>query len=76
MSDREKARARAEESNDYLNMALNYLAPEAPRLIAVGGLSGSGKSRMARELAPFLGVVPGPGWCAAIPPVSAWPVCR
>ena len=59
MSDREKARARAEESNDYLNMALNYLAPEAPRLIAVGGLSGSGKSRMARELAPFLGVAPG-----------------
>ena len=59
LSDREKARARAEESNDYLNMALNYLAPEAPRLIAVGGLSGSGKSRMARELAPFLGVAPG-----------------
>lgn len=59
LSDREKARARTEESNDYLNMALNYLAPEAPRLIAVGGLSGSGKSRMARELAPFLGVAPG-----------------
>ncbi len=59
LSDREKARARAEESNDYLNMALNYLAPEPPRLIAVGGLSGSGKSRMARELAPFLGVAPG-----------------
>ena len=59
LSDRKKARARAEESNDYLNMALNYLAPEPPRLIAVGGLSGSGKSRMARELAPFLGVAPG-----------------
>lgn len=59
LSDREKARARAGESNHYLNMALNYLAPEPSRLIAVGGLSGSGKSRMARELAPFLGVAPG-----------------
>ncbi|MCH8237271.1 MAG: AAA family ATPase, partial [Proteobacteria bacterium] len=59
LSDRGKARVRAEEASDYLNMALNYLAPEPPRLIAVGGLSGSGKSRMARELAPFLGVAPG-----------------
>ena len=32
--------------------------------------------RLARKLAPFLGVAPDPGWCAAIPPASAWPVCR
>lgn len=59
LSDPEKARSRAGESSEYLNMALTYLTPEPPRLIAIGGLSGSGKSRMARELAPFLGVAPG-----------------
>ena len=43
----------------YLRLANSYLQPSPPRLIAVGGLSGSGKSRMARELAPFLGSAPG-----------------
>ena len=33
--------------------------PERPRLIAIGGLSGSGKSKLARELAPLLGPAPG-----------------
>lgn len=36
-----------------------YLTPQPARLVAVGGLSGSGKSRMGRELAPFLGRSPG-----------------
>jgi len=36
-------------------MALESLKSTTPVLIAVGGLSGSGKSRMARELAPHLG---------------------
>lgn len=40
----------------YLRAALDYLSPPPPRLLAVGGLSGSGKSRMGRELAPFLAV--------------------
>ncbi len=39
----------------YLDLALTLLAPSAPQLLAVGGVSGSGKSRMARELAPQLG---------------------
>jgi len=43
----------------YLDRALGYLAPAPPRLLAVGGLSGSGKSRMARELAPLIGAAPG-----------------
>ena len=30
-----------------------------PVLVAVGGFSGTGKSRLARELAPFLGAAPG-----------------
>ncbi len=59
LTDPEKAGARAKESADYLEMALNYLTPSVPRLVAVGGLSGSGKSRMARELAPHLGASPG-----------------
>jgi len=59
LSDPEKAKARASESAQYLAMALAYLQPDAPGLIAVGGLSGSGKSHLARELAPHLGASPG-----------------
>jgi aminoglycoside phosphotransferase family enzyme/predicted kinase len=47
------------EARRYLAAALDYLAPQPPHLLAVGGLSGSGKSRMGRELAPFLGGCPG-----------------
>lgn len=43
----------------YLEKAEHYLAPTAPRLIAVGGLSGSGKSRLARNLAAYLTPAPG-----------------
>lgn len=52
--ERQRAEARA-----YHRMALDYLEVPTSRLIAVGGLSGSGKSRMARELAPFVGSRPG-----------------
>lgn len=44
---------------DYLALAEDVLAPPPPHLVAVGGLSGSGKSRCARELAPHLGGAPG-----------------
>ncbi|MBI3445196.1 MAG: AAA family ATPase [Magnetospirillum sp.] len=44
------------DARSYLSAAISYLTPPAPRLLAVGGLSGSGKSRMGRELAPFLAV--------------------
>jgi predicted kinase len=40
-------------------LALRFLRPEAPQLIAIGGLSGSGKSRLARELAPYFSPPPG-----------------
>lgn len=49
----------AEAARRYLLRAQSYLEPPPPRLIAVGGLSGSGKSRLARELAPFVGAAPG-----------------
>lgn len=47
------------ESRRYLDEAERALAPQPPRLIAIGGLSGSGKSSLAARLAPELGVPPG-----------------
>jgi predicted kinase len=43
----------------YFALALRLIAPEPPRLIAVGGLSGTGKSVLARELAPLVAPPPG-----------------
>ena len=43
----------------YLEEAFAYLEPVGARLIAIGGLSGSGKSRLACELAPWVGAAPG-----------------
>lgn len=58
--DEAPARARAmAEATAYLDRALAYLDPPPPRLVAVGGLSGSGKSRLARAIAPRLGAAPG-----------------
>src|SRR5262245_27761529 len=47
------------EAGRYLDAALAYLAPPEPQLIAVAGLSGTGKSTLARALAPRIGPVPG-----------------
>ena len=43
----------------FLAEAEAYLNPPAPRLLAVGGLQGTGKTRLARLLAPHLGAAPG-----------------
>jgi aminoglycoside phosphotransferase family enzyme/predicted kinase len=43
----------------YFHLALDLLAPPAPRLLCVGGLSGTGKSALARALAPSIGPIPG-----------------
>jgi len=43
----------------YFRVACALIAPPAPTLLAVGGLSGSGKSVLARALAPDL--MPAPG---------------
>lgn len=51
--------AKGQEAREYLDMALDYLRMPEPRLIAVGGLSGSGKSRAGRELARHIGARPG-----------------
>ena len=46
-------------ARDYLAMAERLLHPPPPRLIAIGGHSGSGKSAVAMALAPSIGAVPG-----------------
>jgi aminoglycoside phosphotransferase family enzyme/predicted kinase len=43
----------------YFALARCLIEPAAPALIAVGGLSGTGKSLLARALAPELGPAPG-----------------
>jgi aminoglycoside phosphotransferase family enzyme/predicted kinase len=51
--------ARGRDGEALLRAAAAYLAPASPRLIAVGGLQGTGKSTLARGLAPALGPAPG-----------------
>lgn len=43
----------------YFDWARRFIAPAPPRLVAVGGLSGTGKSVLARALAPTLAPSPG-----------------
>ena len=43
----------------YFELARRAIHPSAPVLVAIGGLSGTGKSMLARALAPF--VMPQPG---------------
>ncbi|MBM1218706.1 AAA family ATPase [Ponticoccus sp. SC2-23] len=43
----------------YLDLACAALRPAQPRLIALGGFSGSGKSVLARALAAGIGALPG-----------------
>lgn len=47
------------EARRYFDVARALIAPPAPRLIAVGGLSGTGKSVLARALAPYVAPQPG-----------------
>ena len=47
------------EIHDYLALATSLIARRPPRLIAIGGLSGTGKSTLARALAPEIGNTPG-----------------
>jgi aminoglycoside phosphotransferase family enzyme len=48
-----------DEARAYLLSARAYLTPCPPRLVALGGLSGSGKTYLARRLAPGFGASPG-----------------
>jgi aminoglycoside phosphotransferase family enzyme/predicted kinase len=48
-----------EAARGYISMAERLLAPRPAVLVAIGGFSGSGKSSLARAIAPALGRVPG-----------------
>ena len=57
------AQAEATQSaRDYFALAAKLLEPAPPQLIAVGGLSGTGKSLLARMLAPGIAPAPGAVW--------------
>ena len=56
----ENARHGAEQAvRDYLALAVDLLTHQPPLLICIGGLSGTGKTTVARALAPTIGAVPG-----------------
>lgn len=48
-----------EDGRALLALAEVYLVAAAPRVVAIGGLQGTGKSSLARALAPGLGPAPG-----------------
>jgi aminoglycoside phosphotransferase family enzyme/predicted kinase len=53
------ARLGQAEAARYLAFAEAALAPPPPCLLAIGGLQGTGKTTLARALAPLLGAAPG-----------------
>lgn len=50
---------RGDDALPLLRAALAYLDAPVPRLVAIGGLQGTGKSTLARAVAPELGAAPG-----------------
>ncbi|WP_244559617.1 MULTISPECIES: AAA family ATPase [unclassified Azospirillum] len=58
-ADAVKAQGLRAEAQSYLELASRLLSPPAAQLVAIGGLSGTGKSTLARVLAPGIGPAPG-----------------
>ena len=58
-SDPQRAATMREDNAAYLALASALLKPAPPMLIAMGGVSGTGKSTLTYELAPDLGRAPG-----------------
>jgi uncharacterized protein len=48
-----------ENARKYFALACRLIRPPPPVLVGIGGLSGTGKSQLARALAPALGPAPG-----------------
>jgi predicted kinase len=51
--------ARSHDGTPYLAAAERYMAPAPPRLVAIGGIQGTGKTWLARHIAPLVGAAPG-----------------
>lgn len=49
----------AKEIESYARLATELLNPETPALVAIGGISGTGKTSVAQEAAPLIGAAPG-----------------
>ena len=58
-SDRRQREALVVSAREYLALAMDLLQPAPARVIAIGGVSGTGKSTLARALAPSVGRMPG-----------------
>ncbi|MEM5581090.1 AAA family ATPase [Roseibium sp. AS2] len=58
-SDPEDKRQQQVQARAYFRHALAFLEPSSPQLVAIGGLSGTGKTTLACALAPDLGRAPG-----------------
>ncbi|HEY1447353.1 MAG TPA: AAA family ATPase [Caulobacteraceae bacterium] len=54
-----EATGETELAKRYLAAAEAFLQPTTPRLFALGGLSGTGKTTLARTMAPFVAGAPG-----------------
>ncbi|WP_212523397.1 bifunctional aminoglycoside phosphotransferase/ATP-binding protein [Actibacterium sp. MT2.3-13A] len=54
-----RAAREAEAARRYYALALSLLGEVPPRIVAIGGLSGTGKTTAAEALAPALGAPPG-----------------
>ena len=59
---RAKVSAKPDAARRYFAFAQTFLDPAPPRLVAVGGLSGTGKSALGAALAPEFGAAPGAVW--------------
>ncbi len=57
--DSQGAQSYIDQAQSYLDLAISLLVPPSVQLIAIGGASGTGKSTLARYLAPSLCGAPG-----------------
>ncbi len=58
-ADARESQSLFEEARAYLELACGFLDTKPACLIAVGGLSGTGKSTLAHSLSPLIGMAPG-----------------
>jgi uncharacterized protein len=58
-AERSTDQATYDRAKRYLSLTSSLIAPESPRLIAIGGTSGTGKSVLARALASKIAPAPG-----------------
>ena len=62
-ADEKRREAELADARSYHGLARRLIAPPPPMLVAGGGVSGTGKSTLARRIAPLLGAVPGALGC-------------